>query len=106
MIAEEQKALEDSYLTQIESRIEAASPEGWVVEYGGGDWKDRVIFVRGAPYSHTPGVREFIVRAVDMKKVDAVFVAHARQDVPALLAEVRRLRSLLSAYTNIGGGDP
>ena len=34
---------------------------------------------------------------VDMLVSDATFIAHARQDVPALLAEARRLRGLLDA---------
>jgi hypothetical protein len=33
----------------------------------------------------------------------ADFVAHARQDVPRLLAEVKRLRALLNAPPEVGG---
>jgi hypothetical protein len=39
---------------------------------------------------------------VEQSKIDAYFVAHAREDIPALIAEVRRLR--VGSTATVGGG--
>lgn len=39
----------------------------------------------------------------DQHDADAIFIAHAREDVPALVAEVERLRKIESAARDIEG---
>lgn len=87
----------DEQLAAIRARCEAATPGPW--EPG-----------RQSPYT----LRFPIHQSVEARKVnplgwqracicrearmgDTAFIAHARQDVPALLAEVERLRGLLSS---------
>lgn len=43
--------------------------------------------------------------AYDIPNADAIFITHARENVPALVAEVRRLRAVLTryAYPDVGG---
>jgi hypothetical protein len=75
----------------ITARVEAATPGPWTagedVETAGeiyaGD--DRVPVLHGPPFEGP--------RTEDMS-----FIAHARTDVPALLAEVERLRAELHAH--------
>ena len=83
-------------LATIHARCSATTPGPW-------DWEIELInitpFVRGylrtrqnaTPilYSHTTTM------AIDALQVDANFIAHARRDIPALLAEVARLQKLL-----------
>lgn len=73
----------DKELEFIEKRVEAATPAPWItgsipwqVWYDGGHGK---------------------ICRVESTAYDREFIAHARQDVPALLKEVRRLRGLLLA---------
>lgn len=74
----------DSDLDAIEARANAATPGPW--EANGADVTTRYI-------SHGKGlVRWQIASYVDPR--DLTFIAHAREDVPALVAEVRRLRGI------------
>ena len=73
----------DDELDAIEARCNKATPQDWyaVTDIGGESW---VAF----------GASEDIV-ADNCALDDAVFIAAARADVPALIAEVRRLREEL-----------
>ena len=90
-------------LDAIEARAEAASKGAWVVVgrhlccavggcncYGPGP---------GQPHEPYCGVEPFLtMMATEPESIgqrDLDFIAHARADVPALVAEVRRLRALL-----------
>lgn len=86
-------ALTDEDLDAIEARANAAAPGPWVVPNLSDD-RYQIPFVRAA------GDRPFRVaqfgwsNSHESKQRDlrnAVFVAHAREDVPRLVAEVRRL---------------
>lgn len=73
----------DEELNAIEARCKAATPGPWLGDSGrdivvrdGGDW----------------------VSVFDYKAPNAEFIAHARADLPGLLAEVRRLQRLLAKY--------
>lgn len=94
-------SLSDKDLSDIEARAKSAQTgpwvarkatdlEGWPCAFTTGEDDDGnrwVVETDGVPASQTNGAT-----AED----DARFVAHARQDVPALVAEVRRLRALLT----------
>ena len=66
-------------LEAIEARVKAASEgpwyeEGWFTEDEDGDY-------------------------VEIEPADAVFISHAREDIPALLAEVKRQAAEIAAVT-------
>lgn len=73
-------------LAEIEARAEAATP---------GEWHVCTCSLKGA-CPHDKGVRmSFCTEGLPDKAPypnDADFIAHARQDIPDLIAEVRRLR--------------
>lgn len=72
-------------LNTIEKRANDASDGPWKFEY---EWVDTSALDPTASYVvHGP-----LETVVDIGyEEDAVFIAHAREDVPALIAEVRRL---------------
>jgi len=45
---------------------------------------------------------ELIAQVARGKEVDAVFIAHARQDIPELIAEVERLNHIVDTYRSCG----
>jgi hypothetical protein len=70
-------------LDAIEARVALASPAPWSIlpamtQNEAGQWSPPEI-IGIAPYGHDDG--------------DIEFIAHARQDVPAMAAEIRRLRA-------------
>jgi hypothetical protein len=71
-------------LDEIEARCDAASPGPWKYPYRG--FPGVVGSKRGCLW--TSGRHEGRVN----HEADAEFIAHARQDVPDLIAEIRRLR--------------
>jgi len=96
----------DAAVEQIERRCDAASKPPWQSFIEGRDhWGgDNFIRVGGMDDSEpdmyvSRSVREGLVPASD---ADLDFIAYARQDLPRLLAEVRRLRA---AQPPAEGGD-
>ncbi len=75
-------------LKAIRERVAAASNGPWRQEYG---WNNGGM-ATGYFYipEHNGGAK------VEMLADDTAFIAHARQDIPALLAEVERLTALLA----------
>lgn len=83
-------------LDPIEARVQRATPGPWAEGAGqvrGGETRELIIAADGRTiiamayggYGHpTP----------DCTREDRAFIAHAREDVPALIAEVKRLRAL------------
>ncbi|MBX6362018.1 MAG: hypothetical protein IRZ03_18330 [Acidobacterium ailaaui] len=66
-------------LIEIEQRAEKATPGPWKVEASTeGDW--------------VLDSRDDVIAGTFVQEGDADFIVHAREDVPALIAEVRRLR--------------
>lgn len=92
----------ESKLKAIEERAEKATPAPWQHGFDDGsgrvtkdaDWPQGAYIVRGDDTIVTGGNFEGIACGVE-ELADADFIAHARQDVPALIAEVRRLREVL-----------
>ena len=74
-------------LDAIRARADGATSGPWGC-YGDGAHE---VFDAG---EYSDGDRGEVVAAVIDKLSDAVFIAEAREDVPALLAEVERLRAL------------
>ena len=80
-------------LVEIEARAAAATPGPW--EWNGGQFEDARLqwgdkFVLFASLYMPRGNWEAYV---DVSDADMDFIAAARSDVPALVAEVRRLRA-------------
>lgn len=66
-------------LYPIETRAKAATPGPWIAQlYGDEGWEIQPV-ARGQDY----GI---------CSQSDAEFIAHAREDIPALIAEVEQLR--------------
>ena len=90
--------LTDAYLDAIEQRAHAATEGPWEASAHDHAAGDVPILDRTGHYlviCPDCGVRGGYERA------DAEFIAHARSDVPALLAEVRRLRAAADARTSL-----
>lgn len=79
-------------LQAIKARAEAATPGPWTTESYGNDGRDDVEIqhVRGSN-GRTVVTTDCNVYTTDE---DATFIAHARTDVPALVAEVERLQKV------------
>ena len=76
-----------------EARCKRASPGRWVSMIERRDQTSGSSFIRTGPVSDRGPDLELLGGTVD----DQELIAHARQDVPALVEEVRRLRRLLDA---------
>ena len=79
--------LSEEDLAAMEDRASAATPGPWTT---GGD-------SCGEAYWFGVAAGEEDVADHVPSEADAAFIAAARQDVPALITEVRRLRALLAA---------
>jgi hypothetical protein len=75
--------LTDEQLAEISKRAEAATPGDWCI------YDDIDATGERAFYLET----ETEIIGDTRKSSDAEFIAHAREDVPKLLAEIERLRS-------------
>lgn len=71
-------------LAAIEARVRATTPGPWRSVIEGRDQDS------GSSFIMTEGEDIYLSGASD---ADQDFIAHARQDVPRLLAEIRRLKS-------------
>lgn len=79
-------------INAIRKRCDAATPGPWVVATNGP--RDVVI---------TQPIHEMFRVAF---REDAEFIAHARTDIPALLARVRELEAAMQRVRNAVAGDP
>lgn len=85
----------------IRQRTEAACPGPWQ-KYNGNEGTEYAPLwaVANDAYHNPPANEDEPWIAVDVHtgiEADAEFIAHARQDIPALIAEVERLRARLAA---------
>lgn len=85
----------DEELAAIEERADAATPGPWRISRlrDGSD----LVMSDGAPAGVVADCRD--ERGFNGDP-DATFIAAARSDVPALLAEVRRLRASIAAFSD------
>lgn len=82
----------DEELAEIEARAVRATAGPWITHgYGSGDSYVRVTQPDGWPDDPVCDVG----RNTNNREQDAAFIAYARTDVPALVAEVRRLQKAL-----------
>ncbi|MFZ7945721.1 hypothetical protein [Neobacillus sp. 19] len=96
--------LTDEQLAEIRKRAEAATPGPWVWEkfaLDEDDWDTEMPWLGNA----TESVMDFgdceqyyPTQGTPPNDADAEFIAHARQDVPKLLAEVARLNRKNNLY--------
>lgn len=73
-------------LEQMKERAEKATAGPWYYEIDGDLWADGQVVL-------SPLLTEHGVNVLNIRKTDAQFIAHAREDVPRLVAEVERLQS-------------
>ena len=83
--------ISESKLTEIENRVSRASLGPWRSYVEGRDHTSGSNFIMTGPQEKRGEDIELIGASV----ADQDFIAGARQDIPALLKEVRRLRALL-----------
>lgn len=83
--------ISDDELDEILRRCEAAAPVPWVSYVEGRDHTSGSSFIMTGPPEDRGEDMEFS----GVLPADQDFIAHARQDVPRLVEEVRRLRRLL-----------
>ncbi len=83
-------------LAAMKARVEATTPGPWTSFFEGRDhWG-------GASFIQT-GTQDIYIHAEDYAgggghfRADQDFIAHARQDIPRLIAEIERLRELIKA---------
>jgi hypothetical protein len=74
----------DEELAAVKARCDAATPGPWQSEYDN---------CGNGGFSEWWNVGSGLMN----EEADAAFIAHAREDVPALLAEIGRLKSLLAS---------
>jgi len=84
-------SLTEAELAEIEKRVNAASPGPWKSYVEGRDHTCGSSFImRGEK-----GCRGEDIELTGCSVADQDFIAAARQDIPALIAEIRTLQSLL-----------
>jgi hypothetical protein len=101
------EGLSDERLSEIETRCADATPGPWVNRRLNGEFATtsirseatqrlRVVADRSEGIAGTAVAAVGLAAPRGQRIRDATFIAHARADVPDLLAEVRRLRALLA----------
>ncbi|HEX8903682.1 MAG TPA: hypothetical protein VF771_02430 [Longimicrobiaceae bacterium] len=78
-------------LGEIEARCQRASPGPWRSMVEGRDHLSGSSFIMTGP----PDRRGVDIELSGATEADQEFIAHARQDIPRLIGEIRRLRALL-----------
>lgn len=76
-------------LSEIRARCEAATPGPWEAK------TNRHPQCNGEPWGWISGATGRITWSGNLGKTNAAFIAHAREDIPYLLAEVERLQGKL-----------
>lgn len=76
-------------LEPIKARAETATPGPWKAE--GAPWRVRAVYMQaGLRHTAWPALCDC---GAQPNEANAEFIAHAREDIPALIAEVERLRA-------------
>jgi hypothetical protein len=85
----------DEELAAIDARANAATPGPWWPWVEGRDGTSGDTFIgRGLDGSRHSDLYLTTDQGDDLRPEDVDFIAHARQDIPRLVAEVRRLRRI------------
>lgn len=83
------KALSNDYLTEVKKRVDAATPGPWLSFVEGRDHFSGDSFIR---LSMNDSIDDLYLHGASIADQD--FIAHARQDIPLLLAEIDRFKKL------------
>jgi len=88
-------------LDAIDRRSNLASPSPWTAFVEGRDHSSGDTFIKiGVEHDDTHDMYVTVSKAGEGTKtasaIDLDFIAHARQDIPRLIEEVRRLKRLLA----------
>lgn len=99
--ADSDNDISDHELDEIEGRAVSASPGPWASFVEGRDHLSGDTFIRiGGEHDNTPDMYASISEPGQASKTatasDIDFIVHARQDVPRLVAEIRRLKRIVS----------
>lgn len=84
-------------LAAIRARAEAATPGPWLVDADFGLASAPGIVPAGFPKTHKRPIVGNSETRGGVWDDDATFIAHAREDIPALMAEIDRLRDRMAA---------
>lgn len=82
-------------LAAIKARCEAATPGPWIAKRFDPYRSRAAIYQTPAAQKVNPLRWQVAAICREARAQDAEFIAHARADIPALLAEVERLRAAL-----------
>ncbi len=85
-------------LKEIEARAAAASEGPWIAKMGYSGAERTLFLVRGDQFDGVLFGLGHDEAETTQHEADTTFIAHARQDVPDLVAEVRRLREALRPF--------
>lgn len=91
-------SMADERLAEIEARAQAATEGPWRVQSVRRADNEIGVFV-----AYVGSLAVLANEPNKSEQEDATFVAHARTDIPDLLAEVRRLRAVLAEIANPDG---
>lgn len=94
-------------LAEIEARTEKATEGPWRVRVSDAENNERYVVGSGGTFIFVDG-HYHDESWCEISEADAEFIAHAREDVPALIAEVKKLRKALGFYADsmrYGGRD-
>ena len=86
------------YLAEIEARANAATEEPWIAEYS----KEQGCCV--IPHDAHSTREAVAVCRLYLRAFDAEFIAHARTDVPRLVAEAKRLQAAVERVRELHAG--
>ncbi|MGG6463587.1 hypothetical protein, partial [Solilutibacter silvestris] len=78
-------------LQEIEARLQATTSEPWKSFVEGRDHTSGDSFIQTGESDDSPDI--YLTGAT---LADQDFIAHARQDIPELISEIRRLQALIS----------
>lgn len=89
-------------LEAIRQRVEAATPAPWAAMEYDDTPGDEGVCLLGAAATVTGQhmIGYFHVGTRQQQEADGAFTAHAREDVPALLAEIERLREVVAGVAD------
>ncbi|HET7434575.1 MAG TPA: hypothetical protein VFN10_07680 [Thermoanaerobaculia bacterium] len=88
--------LSDEELELIDARTNAATPGPWLPCFEGRDHTSGDTFIRTPMHDLYINSEEYIGGGGHFG-ADLDFIAHAREDVPRLLLEIRRLKSVIGS---------
>lgn len=90
--------MDRKYIDEIKSRLNNCTDGEWLLEKDSDDSPFITdIWLNG----HDEGHIEIHGLTPEQSYLDAEFIAHSKKDVPALLAEIERLRELLKKIKEI-----